>query len=101
VSLSALESKVAFLEADKAKVEATKVSLRQKVKNVKRDRAEVVSKHEGDPHAPIKALLSKKPQVLQRPALTRTHVSASLAPFQKATSSSALVSQPLSPPLAN
>ncbi|GJU85654.1 hypothetical protein Tco_1293200, partial [Tanacetum coccineum] len=34
-----------------------------------------------------------------RPVLTRTHVPASSAPSQKATPSSALASQPLSPPL--
>ncbi|GKA38653.1 hypothetical protein Tco_0731204 [Tanacetum coccineum] len=33
-----------------------------------------------DPHAPIEALLSKKPYVLQRPAPTRTHVPTFFAP---------------------
>ncbi|GKE05611.1 hypothetical protein Tco_1397629 [Tanacetum coccineum] len=45
-----------------------------------------------NPHAPIDALLSKKPQVLQRPAPTRTHVLASSAHSQKANPFSALVS---------
>ncbi|GJY00244.1 hypothetical protein Tco_0357262 [Tanacetum coccineum] len=51
-----------------------------------------------DPHASVKALLSKKPRVLQRPAPLRTYVPASSAPSQKATLSLALVSKPLSPP---
>ncbi|GJX39233.1 hypothetical protein Tco_0252536 [Tanacetum coccineum] len=158
VSLSTLESKVASLEAEKAKLEATKSSLLQEVKNVKLDRAEVVSKvvpyvamelvqsddmgklvaklvsfaiffgrcqdfeevarmkepfdltkingyrlsykqeHTkagndcvtatfpflsevvADPYAFVEALLSKKPWILQRPTLTRTHVLASSAP---------------------
>ncbi|GKE40351.1 hypothetical protein Tco_1463756, partial [Tanacetum coccineum] len=42
--------------------------------------------------------LSKKPQILQRPALTRTYVLASFNPSHKATPSYALVSQPLSLP---
>ncbi|GJT45874.1 hypothetical protein Tco_0954589 [Tanacetum coccineum] len=134
VSLLDLESKVASLEAEKAMLEAIEVLLRQEVENVKRDRAEAVSKvvpyvamkivchafeevasvkepfdlakvkgyrasykqqHTkadndlatatfpflskviADPHAPIEALLSKKPQVLQHPDPTRTHVLAS------------------------
>ncbi|GKC32845.1 hypothetical protein Tco_1040139 [Tanacetum coccineum] len=170
VSLSALESKVASLEAEKTKLEATEVSLHQEVENGKCDRAEVVlkvvpyvamelvksdkmgklvvklvssaiffgrclafkevvsmkepfdlAKVKGykasykqehtkvgnglanttfpflfevvaDPHAPIKALLSKNPQILQRPALTRTHVPASSTLSKKATPCSALVS---------
>ncbi|GJY83766.1 hypothetical protein Tco_0497142 [Tanacetum coccineum] len=44
VSLLALESKVASLKDEKAKLEATEVSLRQEVENVKRDRAKVVLK---------------------------------------------------------
>ncbi|GKD52607.1 hypothetical protein Tco_1281583, partial [Tanacetum coccineum] len=51
-----------------------------------------------DPYASIKALLYKKPQILQRPALTRTYVLASFNPSHKATPSYALVSQPLSLP---
>ncbi|GJT01061.1 hypothetical protein Tco_0822230 [Tanacetum coccineum] len=52
-----------------------------------------------DPYASVETLLSKKPRVLQRLVLTRTHVPASSAPSRKATSSSAPTSQPLSPPL--
>ncbi|GJU81681.1 hypothetical protein Tco_1284046 [Tanacetum coccineum] len=59
-----------------------------------------LSKVIADPHAPINALLSKKPRVLQRPAPTRTHVLASSAHSQKANPSFALVSQLLSPPFA-
>ncbi|GJQ95755.1 hypothetical protein Tco_0006894 [Tanacetum coccineum] len=44
VSLSALESKVASLEAEKARLEASELSLHQEVENVKRDKVEVVSK---------------------------------------------------------
>ncbi|GJR93615.1 hypothetical protein Tco_0265789 [Tanacetum coccineum] len=44
VSLLTLESKVASLEAEKARLEAFELSFRQEVENVKRDRAEVVSK---------------------------------------------------------
>nr|GEU77077.1 hypothetical protein [Tanacetum cinerariifolium] len=44
VSLSTLESKVASLEAEKTRLEAFKLSLRQEVEKAKRDRAEVVSK---------------------------------------------------------
>ncbi|GKD32121.1 hypothetical protein Tco_1242899 [Tanacetum coccineum] len=44
VSLSTLESKVASLEAEKVKLEAIEASLRQELENVKRDRAEVISK---------------------------------------------------------
>ncbi|GJW20915.1 hypothetical protein Tco_0031537 [Tanacetum coccineum] len=39
-----LESKVAFLEAEKAKLEVTEASLYQKIETVKRDRAEFVLK---------------------------------------------------------
>ncbi|GJR48120.1 hypothetical protein Tco_1316223 [Tanacetum coccineum] len=45
-----------------------------------------------DPSASVKALISKKPPSLQRLALTRTHAPAPLAPSQKATPSSDLVS---------
>ncbi|GKC13638.1 hypothetical protein Tco_1010420 [Tanacetum coccineum] len=51
-----------------------------------------------DPHASFKALLSKKPQILQHPALMRTQIPASSAPSQKATPSSAPLSKLLSPP---
>ncbi|GKB54221.1 hypothetical protein Tco_0904974 [Tanacetum coccineum] len=44
VSLSTLESKVASLEAEKARLKAVETSLRQEVENVKHDRANVVSK---------------------------------------------------------
>ncbi|GKB44733.1 hypothetical protein Tco_0889675 [Tanacetum coccineum] len=44
VSLSTLESKVSSLNAEKAKLEAVEASLRQDVEDLKRDRAEVVSK---------------------------------------------------------
>ncbi|GKD26091.1 hypothetical protein Tco_1232305 [Tanacetum coccineum] len=50
------------------------------------------------PYVSVEALLSKKTQILQRLVLTKTHVPASPALFQKATPSSALMSQPLSPP---
>ncbi|GJW07956.1 hypothetical protein Tco_1570379 [Tanacetum coccineum] len=43
VSLSTLESKVASLEAEKAKLEVVEASLRQELQNAKLDRAEVVS----------------------------------------------------------
>nr|GEV74066.1 hypothetical protein [Tanacetum cinerariifolium] len=43
-SLTSLESTVAFLEAEKAKLQAIEVLLRQEVKTVKHDREEVVSK---------------------------------------------------------
>nr|GEU54980.1 hypothetical protein [Tanacetum cinerariifolium] len=111
VSLSALESKVSSLEAEKAKLEATESSLHQEVESVRRDRAEVVLKvvsnvamklvqsDEIDPCALIEALLSKKPQTLQHQALARNHVPAPLAPSQKATLSSTLMSQMLSPTL--
>ncbi|GKF12944.1 hypothetical protein Tco_0050870, partial [Tanacetum coccineum] len=49
-----------------------------------------------DPSAPIKALLSKKHQSLQRPAPSRTQVP--LPSSQRATSSSVPVSNPMSPP---
>ncbi|GJT24219.1 hypothetical protein Tco_0894156 [Tanacetum coccineum] len=171
-----IESKVASLEAEKAKLENTKASLHQEVENIRRDRAEVVlkvvpyvemelgqsydmgklvaklvssaiffgrchafeevtnmkepfdltkvkgyrpsykQKHTkagndfatatfpflsdvvADLHASVKALLSKKPRILQRPTPTRTHVSVSFTPSQKATPSSAPVSKSLSPP---
>ncbi|GJY66907.1 hypothetical protein Tco_0469145 [Tanacetum coccineum] len=144
-SLSTLESKVTFLEAEKARLKAFKVSLQKEVEELKQDRREVVSKfvpyaamelvHSddmgslvsklvssailygrcrayeqvanmkepfdlskfvADPSAPIEALLSKKPPSLQRHVPSRTQV-----PFpssQKATSSSFLVSNPMSPP---
>ncbi|GJW12532.1 retrovirus-related pol polyprotein from transposon TNT 1-94 [Tanacetum coccineum] len=43
-SLSTLESHIASLEAEKARLEAVEVSLRKEVNDVKRDRIEVVSK---------------------------------------------------------
>ncbi|GJU54010.1 hypothetical protein Tco_1227724 [Tanacetum coccineum] len=43
-SLSTLESHIAFLEAEKARLEAVEVSLRREVDDVKRDRMEVISK---------------------------------------------------------
>ncbi|GKC35430.1 hypothetical protein Tco_1047814 [Tanacetum coccineum] len=43
-SLSTLESQVASLEAEKARLEAVEVSLRNEVDNVKRDKMEVVLK---------------------------------------------------------
>ncbi|GJR68256.1 hypothetical protein Tco_0649133 [Tanacetum coccineum] len=43
-SLSTLESQITSLEAEKARLEAIKVSLRMEVDDVKRDRMEVVSK---------------------------------------------------------
>nr|GEV71847.1 hypothetical protein [Tanacetum cinerariifolium] len=49
-----------------------------------------------DPSAPIEALLSKKPPSLQRPSPSRTQVS--LPSSQRATSSSILVSNLMSPP---
>ncbi|GJX23040.1 hypothetical protein Tco_0227485 [Tanacetum coccineum] len=45
-----------------------------------------------DPHAFVEVLLSKKPRVLQHPALTRTHVPAFSVPSQKITPSPALMS---------
>ncbi|GJZ65545.1 hypothetical protein Tco_0622241 [Tanacetum coccineum] len=45
-NLTTLKSKVASLEAEKAKLEVTKASLRQEVKTVKCDRMDVVSKVE-------------------------------------------------------
>ncbi|GJY25166.1 hypothetical protein Tco_0399892 [Tanacetum coccineum] len=50
-----------------------------------------------DSSAPIKALLSKKPPTLQRPAPLRTQVP--LSSSQRATPSSVLVSNPMSPPV--
>ncbi|GKC72301.1 hypothetical protein Tco_1118184 [Tanacetum coccineum] len=47
-----------------------------------------------DPYAPIEVLFSKKPQILQHSALTRTHVPTSSALSQKATPSPALMSPP-------
>ncbi|GKG59512.1 hypothetical protein Tco_0605163, partial [Tanacetum coccineum] len=44
VILSALESKVASLEAEKANLKATEASLCQEIEEVKHDRREVVSK---------------------------------------------------------
>ncbi|GJX99557.1 hypothetical protein Tco_0356576 [Tanacetum coccineum] len=44
VSLSTLESKVASLEAEKTKLEATEASLRQELENARFDRVEVVLK---------------------------------------------------------
>ncbi|GJZ06447.1 hypothetical protein Tco_0540240 [Tanacetum coccineum] len=44
VSLSTLETKVAFLEAEKARLETVEESLRQEVDDLKRDRMEVFSK---------------------------------------------------------
>ncbi|GJX38605.1 hypothetical protein Tco_0251908 [Tanacetum coccineum] len=44
VSLSALDSKVASMEAEKARLEAVEVSLRKEVDDVRWDRMEVVSK---------------------------------------------------------
>ncbi|GJW32015.1 hypothetical protein Tco_0052047 [Tanacetum coccineum] len=49
-----------------------------------------------DPLAPIEVLLSKKPPSLQRPVPSRTQVP--LPTSQRATLSSALVSNPMSPP---
>ncbi|GJX65507.1 hypothetical protein Tco_0299850, partial [Tanacetum coccineum] len=49
-----------------------------------------------DPSAPIEALLSKKPLSLQRPTPSRTQVP--LPSSQRATPSSAPVSNPLSTP---
>ncbi|GJZ10920.1 hypothetical protein Tco_0545679, partial [Tanacetum coccineum] len=49
-----------------------------------------------DPSAPIEALLSKKPPTLQRPSPSRTQVP--LPSSQRATSSTVLVSNPMSPP---
>ncbi|GKA39349.1 hypothetical protein Tco_0731900, partial [Tanacetum coccineum] len=59
-----------------------------------------LSKFVADPHAPIDAILFKKPQVLQHPAPTRTHVLASSAHSQKANPSFTPMSQLLSPPSA-
>ncbi|GJZ22738.1 hypothetical protein Tco_0559777 [Tanacetum coccineum] len=47
-----------------------------------------------DPHAPVEALLSKKPYVLQCPAPTRIHVPTSFSLSQKAIPSPALMSPP-------
>ncbi|GJV11588.1 hypothetical protein Tco_1353129 [Tanacetum coccineum] len=52
-----------------------------------------------DPYTQVEASLSKKPQTLQCPALTRTHVPAPSALSQKATPSSTPMSHLLSPPL--
>ncbi|GKB53481.1 hypothetical protein Tco_0904234, partial [Tanacetum coccineum] len=49
-----------------------------------------------DPSAPIKALLSKKPPTLQKPAPSRTQIP--LPSSQRATPSSVPVSNPISPP---
>nr|GEU30008.1 hypothetical protein [Tanacetum cinerariifolium] len=46
----------------------------------------------------VKALLSKKPKSLLRLILTKTHAPAPSAPSQKATTSTALSSKPMSPP---
>ncbi|GKD78487.1 hypothetical protein Tco_1341108 [Tanacetum coccineum] len=51
-----------------------------------------------NPYASFETHLSKKPRILQRLVLTRTHVPASTTPSQKATPSSALTSQTLPPP---
>ncbi|GJY01268.1 hypothetical protein Tco_0359420 [Tanacetum coccineum] len=56
VSLLALESKVSYLEAEKANLKATEASLRQEIEEVKHDRREVVSKVV--PYACMKLLLS-------------------------------------------
>ncbi|GJZ88343.1 hypothetical protein Tco_0660125 [Tanacetum coccineum] len=82
----------------------------KEVEEVKQDMREVLSKvvpyavielvHSddiADPSAPIEALLLKKPSSLQRPAPSRTQVP--LPSSQKATSSSVLVSNPMSPPV--
>ncbi|GJS71332.1 hypothetical protein Tco_0704173, partial [Tanacetum coccineum] len=168
-------SKVASLEAEKAKLEVSELSLRQEVEDVKRDRAEVVSKvvpymamelvHNDelgrlvgklasssifygrcaafeevakmkepfdlskvkgyrssykkehmkagndlatatfpllsevvvDPSAPIKVLLSKKPQSLQHPAPTRILAPTPSTPSTQVTPATTLVSKPLSP----
>ncbi|GJR77350.1 hypothetical protein Tco_0089715 [Tanacetum coccineum] len=47
-----------------------------------------------DLYAPFEVILSKKPQILQRPAPTRTQMPTSSAPSQKATLSPALMSPP-------
>ncbi|GJX81534.1 hypothetical protein Tco_0331015 [Tanacetum coccineum] len=50
-----------------------------------------------DPSAPIEALWSKKPLTLQKPAPLRTQVP--LVSYQRATPSSVLASNPMSPPV--
>nr|GEW15511.1 reverse transcriptase domain-containing protein [Tanacetum cinerariifolium] len=93
VSLSNLESKVASLKDDKARLEAVEASIKKEVDDVKRDRMEVVSKEHtqagnelatatfpwlsefvASPSAPIAVLQSKKPPTLQRHVPLKTQV---------------------------
>nr|GEV36085.1 putative Gag-Pol polyprotein [Tanacetum cinerariifolium] len=115
--LNVVEQMKEECEAEKRKLEATKVSLRQESGNARLDREEVVSKDHTkdgnefatatflllsevvvDPYASVEAIISKKPRILQCLALTRTYVPTSFALSHKATPSSAPVSQLLSPP---
>nr|GEX00544.1 hypothetical protein [Tanacetum cinerariifolium] len=110
VSLSALESKVASLEADKARLKAVEVSLKKEIYDVKRDKKEVVLKvipyaplelvrgDVLDPSSPIEVLLSKKPPALQRHVPLKTQV---LVPSsQRTTPSSTLTFNLMSPSAA-
>ncbi|GKA03567.1 hypothetical protein Tco_0676348 [Tanacetum coccineum] len=120
VSLLALKSKVASLEAEKAKLESrchafkevakmkepfdiTKVkgyrySYKQEHTKTGNDLATATFPYLADvvtdPHAPVKVLLSKKTQILQCSTPTRTHVPTSYAPSQKDTPLLALMSPP-------
>nr|GFB84389.1 hypothetical protein [Tanacetum cinerariifolium] len=54
----------------------------------------LVQSDDMDPYASVEVLLSKKPWIIQHTALTRTQMSTSYTPSQKATSSPALMYPP-------